>query len=63
MGNPIAVKYSMVYDISICYILAVHIAISTVKGFMQKETSVKKVVFTVFKDLDKEIYSRSLKLF
>lgn len=39
---------------------AAQIAISTVKGFMQKETSVKKVVFTVFKDLDKEIYSRSL---
>lgn len=39
---------------------AAQIAISTVKGFMLKETSVKKVVFTVFKDLDKEIYSRSL---
>lgn len=37
--------------------MAAQIAVSTVKGFMQKETSVKKVVFNVFKDLDKEIYS------
>lgn len=39
---------------------AAQIAVSTVKGFMQKETSVKKVVFNVFKDMDKEIYSRLL---
>lgn len=39
---------------------AAQIAVSTVKEFMQKETSVKKVVFNVFKDLDKEIYSRLL---
>ena len=39
---------------------AAQIAVSTVRKFMQKETSVKKVVFNVFKDLDKEIYSRLL---
>lgn len=37
---------------------AAQIAVSTVKKFMQKETSVKKVIFNVFKDVDKEIYSR-----
>lgn len=39
---------------------AAQIAVSTVKEFMQKETSVKKIVFNVFKDMDKEIYSRLL---
>ena len=37
---------------------AAQIAVRTVKEFMQNETSVKKVVFNVFKDLDKEIYRR-----
>lgn len=37
---------------------AAQIAVSTVKEFMQQETSVKKVVFNVFKDLDKEIYRK-----
>ncbi len=39
---------------------AAQIAVGTVKKFIQKETSVKKVVFNVFKDLDKEIYSELL---
>lgn len=39
---------------------AAQIAVSTVKEFMQEGTSVKKVVFNVFKDLDKEIYRRLL---
>lgn len=39
---------------------AAQIAVSTVKEFMLNETGVKKVVFNVFKDLDKEIYSRLL---
>ena len=39
---------------------AAQIAVSAVKKFLQKETSVKKVVFNVFKDLDKEIYRRLL---
>lgn len=39
---------------------AAQIAVSTVKEFMRQETSVKKVVFNVFKDLDKEIYGRLL---
>ncbi len=39
---------------------AAQIAVSTVKSFMQQETSVRKVVFNVFKDLDKEIYRRLL---
>lgn len=40
--------------------IAAQIAIDTVKEFMQKKTSIKKVVFNVFKDLDKELYSRLL---
>ena len=39
---------------------AAQIATGTVKEFMQKETSVKKVVFNVFRDLDREIYVRLL---
>ena len=39
---------------------AAQIATGTVKEFMQKETSVKKVVFNVFRDLDREIYGRLL---
>lgn len=39
---------------------AAQIAVSVVKEFMQKETSIKKVIFNVFSDLDKEIYSRLL---
>ncbi|MCI8515209.1 MAG: protein-ADP-ribose hydrolase [Lachnospiraceae bacterium] len=39
---------------------AAQIAVSTVREFMQKETSVKRVVFNVFKDLDEEIYGRLL---
>lgn len=39
---------------------AAQIAVNTVREFMRKETIVRKVVFNVFKDLDKEIYSRLL---
>lgn len=39
---------------------AAKIAVSTVKEFLQQKTSVKKVIFNVFKDLDKEIYSTLL---
>lgn len=39
---------------------AAQIAVQTVKQFMEKETSVRKVIFNVFKDLDKEIYGRLL---
>lgn len=37
------------------------IAIKTVEKFMKKDTSVKKVIFNVFKDMDKEIYRELLK--
>lgn len=40
---------------------AAEIAVDTVKKFMQKESSVKKVVFNVFKDIDREIYEGLLK--
>lgn len=40
---------------------AAEIAVDTVKKFMQKESSVKKVVFNVFKDIDREIYEGILK--
>lgn len=39
---------------------AAKIAIRTVWEFLQKETSIKKVIFNVFKDLDREIYERLL---
>ena len=40
--------------------LAAQIAVETVRTFLQQPTSVKKVIFNVFKDLDKEIYTRLL---
>ena len=39
---------------------AAGIAVQTVKEFMRKRTSIKKVVFNVFKEYDKEIYRRLL---
>ena len=41
--------------------LAAEIAVRTVKEFMTKQTSVKKVIFNVFKDMDKKIYERLLR--
>ena len=40
--------------------LAAQIAVETVKEFLEKQTSVKKVIFNVFKDLDKGIYAKLL---
>ena len=40
---------------------AAQIAVRTVKDFMKKQTSVKKVIFNVFKDLDKAIYEKLLR--
>ncbi len=40
---------------------AARIAVSTVREFMRQETSVKKVIFNVFKDLDKRIYEGLLR--
>ena len=40
--------------------LAAQIAVETVKQFMNRKTSVKKVIFNVFKDMDKKIYARLL---
>ena len=34
------------------------IAVRTVERFMERKTSVKKVVFNVFKDLDRDIYAK-----
>ena len=39
---------------------AAEIAVETVKQFMNRKTSVKKVIFNVFKDLDKAIYEKLL---
>ena len=39
---------------------AAQIAVETVKQFMNRKTSVKKVIFNVFKDLDKAIYEKLL---
>ena len=40
--------------------LAAEIAVHTVKEFLVQDTSVRKVIFNVFKDLDYEIYRRLL---
>ena len=40
--------------------LAAEIAVGTVREFLAQETSVKKVIFNVFKDLDKAIYQKLL---
>ena len=40
--------------------LAAEIAVRTVKEFLKKQTIVKKVIFNVFKDLDKAIYEKLL---
>ena len=41
--------------------LAAEIAVNTVKEFMEKQSGVKKVIFNVFKDLDKAIYEELLR--
>ena len=41
--------------------LAVEIAVETVRTFLTRQTSIKKVIFNVFKDKDKEIYERILR--
>ena len=41
--------------------LAAQIAVETVNRFMNRKTSVKKVIFNVFKDLDKAIYEKLLR--
>ena len=41
--------------------IAAQIAVETVKAEMHRETSIKKVVFNVFKDYDHEIYEKLLK--
>ena len=41
--------------------LAAEISVQTVKEFLKKQTSVKKVIFNVFKDMDKKIYKRLLR--
>lgn len=41
--------------------MAAEIAVKTVKEFLKEKTSVRKVVFNVFKDYDKDIYERKLK--
>ena len=40
---------------------AAEIAVRTVKAFLHQPTSVKKVIFNVFKDLDKRIYEKLLR--
>ena len=41
--------------------LAAEIAVATVKEFLKKQSSVRKVIFNVFKDLDKHIYEKLLR--
>ena len=40
---------------------AAEIAVETVENFLKQPTSVKKVIFNVFKDADREIYARLLR--
>jgi len=41
--------------------LAAEIAVRTVKEFLKKQTSVRKVIFNVFKDMDKALYEKLLR--
>ena len=41
--------------------LAAQIAVRTAKGFLKRQTYIKKVIFNVFKDLDKTIYEELLR--
>ena len=41
--------------------LAARIAVATVKEFLKEQTSIKKVIFNVFKNLDKTIYEELLR--
>ena len=41
--------------------LAAEIAVTTVKEFLTQQTSVERVIFNVFKDLDKKIYEKLLR--
>ncbi len=41
--------------------LAAEIAVQTVKEFLKNKTSVKQVIFNVFKDVDKAIYEKLLR--
>ena len=41
--------------------LAAEIAVKTVKEFLSQQTSVRKVIFNVFKDCDKDIYRQLLR--
>ena len=40
---------------------AAEIAVETVEAFLEKDTSLKKVIFNVFKDKDREIYEQLLR--
>ena len=40
--------------------LAADIAVETVEDFLKRDTSVQKVIFNVFKDIDKELYEKRL---
>lgn len=40
--------------------LAADIAVETVTDFLKGQTSVKKVIFNVFKNLDRELYEKRL---
>ena len=42
---------------------AAEIAVQTVSGFMNSESSIKRVIFNVFKDTDLEIYKKQLSNF
>ena len=39
---------------------AAEVAVQTVREFLQTQTSIKRVIFNVFKDLDKELYEQQL---
>ena len=41
---------------------AAEIAVNTVTDFLKRDTSVQKVIFNVFKDLDKELYEKRLRV-
>lgn len=41
--------------------LAAKIAVQTIKKFLKENNSIRKVIFNVFKDMDKEIYNKLLR--
>ena len=60
IANVLVYQDKMLSEIHFPNEKAAEIAVKTVQEFLKKETSVKKVIFNVFKNLDLEIYKKLL---